>query len=101
MGQKRKSGLQRGLSEIVARQTAVTEEKARQSANLISKFAEPKSAPSGGIPHDSIPPDGIPQTGMPAHITPHGNRLRIEDRSQARTSLQLAELVREERGYYP
>ncbi|MDT5268290.1 MAG: Bacteriophage replication protein [Acidobacteriota bacterium] len=96
MSQKRKSGLQRGLSEIVARQTAVTEEKARQSATLISKFAEPKPVPSPGIPSISIPSHGIP-----AHTTSHIDKPGAEDRSQARTSPKLAEIVREERGYYP
>jgi hypothetical protein len=74
----------------------VTEEKARQSATLISKFAEPKPVPSPGIPSISIPSHGIP-----AHTTPHIDKPGAEDRSQARTSPKLAEIVREERGYYP
>jgi hypothetical protein len=90
MSQKRKSGLQRGLSEIVASQTAPNEEKARQSADLISRFAEPKPVPVDGIPSPSIPADGIPSIGI-----------RSDNRPQARSSLKLAEIVKEERGYYP
>jgi hypothetical protein len=101
MSQKRKSGLQRGLSEIVARQTAATEEKARQSADLISRFAEPKPIPSPGIPQESIPPRGIPQ-----HSTPRPTKLKVEKLPAADTRPEsapsrLAEIVKEERGYYP
>jgi len=92
MSQKRKSGLQRGLSEIVARQTAPTEEKARQSADLISRFAEPKAVPPAGIPSQSISPHGIPQQDMPAPA---------EIKPRQAQGLKLAEIVREERGYYP
>jgi hypothetical protein len=74
---------------------APTEEKARQSADLISKFAEPKP----------IPPDGILQSGIPSHTTPHGiplvDKPRGAEKPQARPSPKLAEIVREERGYYP
>lgn len=90
MSPKRKSGLQRGLGEIVARQTAQTEEKARQSADLISKFAEPKTVPPSGIPSQGIPSDGIP-----AHA------IALAEKRESGPSLKLAELVREERGYYP
>jgi hypothetical protein len=96
MSQKRKSGLQRGLSEIVARQTAVTEEKARQSATLISKFAEPKP-----VPPASIPPESIPLRGIPQGDTPKVEKLRPEAERQAGALPKLAEIVREERGYYP
>ena len=96
MSQKRKSGLQRGLSDIVARQTAPTVEKARQSADLISKFAEPKSVPSPAIPSDSIPSRGILSDGIPA-----AEISKPDGKSQTQTSLKLAEIVREERGYYP
>jgi Bacteriophage replication protein O len=101
MSQKRKSGLQRGLSEIVASQTAVTQEKARQSADLISKFSEPKPVPVSGIPTESIPLRGIPQDGIPARTTPRANKPRAEDTLQANPSPNLAEIVKEERGYYP
>ena len=101
MSQKRKSGLQRGLSEIVASQTAVTQEKARQSADLISKFSEPKPVPPSGIPTKSIPPQGIPDDGILAHTTPRVNKPRAEDTAQARPSPRLGEIVKEERGYYP
>jgi hypothetical protein len=101
MSQKRKSGLQRGLSEIVARQTAPAEEKARQSADLISRFAEPKPVPIPDIPRDGISPQGIPKDGIPLHGTPLVDRSKQADQSQARPSLKLAEIVREERGYYP
>ncbi len=106
MSQKRKSGLQRGLSEIVARQTATTEEKARQSADLISKFAEPKPVPSAGIPRESISPQGIPSAGIPTRSIPRSSKAKIEKLSTADAwppSIQskLAEIVREERGYYP
>ncbi len=40
MNRKRKSGLQSGLSEIVARQTAPIEEKQASSASLLGKFKE-------------------------------------------------------------
>jgi hypothetical protein len=101
MSQKRKSGLQRGLSEIVARQTAPAEEKARQSADLISRFAEPKHVPSPGIPSYSIPSQGIPGDGIPSHDTPRIDKPGPAAQSQTRPSLKLAEIVREERGYYP
>jgi hypothetical protein len=96
MSQKRKSGLQRGLSEIVARQTAPTEEKARQSADLISRFAEPKP-----VSPDGIPPQGIPRDGIPSHGMPESDKPRAADKPQTRSSLKLAEIVKEERGYYP
>jgi hypothetical protein len=95
MSPKRKSGLQRGLGEIVERQTAPTAEKARQSADLISRFAEPKLVPSDGIPPRSIPPDGIP-----AHDTP-AEKPSMSPPRQEGPSPRLAEIVREERGYYP
>lgn len=101
MSQKRKSGLQRGLGEIVARQTAPTEEKARQSADLISRFAEPKSVPPDGMPDHGIPSQGIPFRDIPPHNTPYLDKPRDADKSQARPSMKLAEIVREERGYYP
>ncbi len=43
MSQKRKRGLQRGLSEIVDKQTAPREDRSKQSASLISKFADVQS----------------------------------------------------------
>lgn len=95
MSPKRKSGLQRGLGDIVARQTAPTEEKARQSADLISKFADPKEAPSLGIPCDGIPRDGMPSRGTPPESVP-----QIQQPSE-NPSRNLSELVKEERGYYP
>jgi len=101
MSQKRKSGLQRGLSEIVARQTAPTEEKARQSANLISKFAEPKPALLAGIPPDSIPLQGIPFPGIPQDNTQAAEKPKPVDKVPAGPALKLAEVVREDRGYYP
>jgi DNA-binding transcriptional ArsR family regulator len=45
MSQKHKRGLQRGLSDIVEKQTAPVEDKKRESADLISRFSEPKPAP--------------------------------------------------------
>lgn len=101
MSHKRKSGLQRGLSEIVARQTAVTEEKARQSASLISRFAEPKSVSSPTVPVPGIPPDGIPLQPISSDGTPVIDRSKEAERAQTRPSLKLAEIVKEERGYYP
>ncbi len=106
MSQKRKSGLQRGLSEIVARQTAAAEEKARQSANLISRFAEPKPVPPTGIPEDGIPVSGIPSHSTPKReITPPTKakieKLPVAEAHPQQTPSKLAELVREERGYYP
>jgi hypothetical protein len=104
MSQKRKSGLQRGLSEIVARQTAPTEEKARQSADLISRFAEPKPIPPAGIPQDSIPSTGIPGDGILQRDMPSPRKPKVEELKAPDVrppSLRLAEIVREERGYYP
>lgn len=43
MSQKRKSGLQRGLSEIVERQTAPREDKSKLSRGLIDKFSDPRA----------------------------------------------------------
>ncbi|MDQ3753464.1 MAG: hypothetical protein M3371_01875 [Acidobacteriota bacterium] len=45
MSRKRKSGLQQGLSEIIAKQTAPVERKQTTSASLLEKFREPQSAP--------------------------------------------------------
>ncbi|HEY0099662.1 MAG TPA: hypothetical protein VGB76_11995, partial [Pyrinomonadaceae bacterium] len=42
MSQKKKSGLQRGLSDIVEKQTAPTPDKSQLSRGLIGKFTEPK-----------------------------------------------------------
>lgn len=96
MSPKRKSGLQRGLGEIVERQTAPTVEKARQSADLISRFAEPKPMRPDGIPPQSIPPDGIPARG-----TPIKRKQSAAPSPQEDASPRLEEIVREERGYYP
>jgi hypothetical protein len=101
MSQKRKSGLQRGLSEIVARQTAPTAEKARQSADLISKFAEPKPSSPPGILPASLSPHGIPRDGLPARAAPRVGKPRDGDAPQARPSSKLGEIIQEERGYYP
>jgi hypothetical protein len=101
MSQKRKSGLQRGLSEIVARQTAVMEEKTRQSASLISKFAEPKSVPPPDMQANSIPSPGIPSRGTPKRAATQVSELKSRDKPQAGLSPGLAEIVKEERGYYP
>ena len=101
MSQKRKSGLQRGLSEIVARQTATTEEKARQSATLISKFAEAKPVPAAGIPETGIPLNGIPQHSTLLPSKPKVENLRAADAQQRSTSPRPVEIVKEERGYYP
>lgn len=101
MSQKRKSGLQRGLSEIVASQTAVTQEKARQSADLISRFAEPKPVSTRGVTIKSIPPPGRPGDGTPAHVTPRIIKPKAEDVPHARPSPRLGEIVKEEHGYYP
>jgi hypothetical protein len=106
MSQKRKSGLQRGLSEIVARQTAAVEERARQSANLISKFAEPKSILDIATPDTSIPTLGIPLDGTPLHDIPTLPKPEVEqlwaaDAQSQSASSKLAEIVREDRGYYP
>jgi|GEM_PF-6941773 len=90
MSPKRKSGLQRGLGEIVERQTAPTEEKARQSADLISKFAEPKAVPQPGIPSEGIPHQGIPRRGTSP-----------EKEADRRPASDLSSLVSVERGYYP
>jgi hypothetical protein len=101
MSQRRKSGLQRGLGDIVARQTAPTEEKARQSADLISKFAEPKPIPPAGIPQNTIPSHSIPRDGIPRHGAPLVDEPQAAEKPRARPSPKLAEIVREERGYYP
>lgn len=106
MSQKRKSGLQRGLSEIVASQTAITQEKVRQSADLISKFAEPKSISSAGVPSENVSPQGIPSHGTPRHNPLSPAKTKVEklpaaDVQQPRTSSKLAEIVLEEHGYYP
>ena len=90
----------------MARQTAPAEEKARQSADLISKFAEPKPVPPAGIPPESIPTQGIPSRGISSYGTPPTSEssvetLRSADVRPQRTASKLSEIVREERGYYP
>jgi Bacteriophage replication protein O len=101
MSQKRKSGLQRGLSEIVARQTAPAEEKARQSANLISRFAEPNPVPSNGIPAHGIPLRSTPRRAITPLTKAKVEKLPAAEAHPQHTSSKLAEIVREERGYYP
>jgi hypothetical protein len=74
MSQKKKSGLQRGLGDIVASQTAPRADKAAASASLIGKFREdPGDVPvtPAGIP-EAIPagiPEGIP-TSIPTTSEP-------------------------------
>jgi hypothetical protein len=53
MSQKRKSGLQRGLSEIVERQTAPREDKSKLSRDLVGKFADAR---------DTLPAPATPAT---------------------------------------
>jgi hypothetical protein len=106
MSQKRKSGLQRGLSEIVERQTAVVEDKARQSATLISRFAEPQLRPRDDAASGSPAPTGLASPAAPARGAPRPSKAEVEQPSAAAaqpagTSAKLAEIVREERGYYP
>ncbi len=58
MNRKRKSGLQSGLSEIVARQTAPIEHKQVTSASLLDRFKEPAPQSSQAIaPANSAPPE--------------------------------------------
>ncbi len=54
MNQKRKRGLQSGLNEIVARQTAPVPDKSKESSDLIAKFREPSQAESEKS--DLLPP---------------------------------------------
>ncbi|HEX8473222.1 MAG TPA: hypothetical protein VF666_04260, partial [Pyrinomonadaceae bacterium] len=46
MSQKRKRGLQSGLSDIIAKQTAPTEDKFKLSRGLIEKFADAREPPA-------------------------------------------------------
>ncbi|HEX8502013.1 MAG TPA: replication protein [Pyrinomonadaceae bacterium] len=96
MSRKRKSGLQRGLSEIVARQTAAAGEKARQSAHLISRFAEPKPVAPAGPPVKAVP-----RGRAVTPVAPLVEKPVADEAPQALPSPELGELVREERGYYP
>lgn len=50
MSQKRKRGLQSGLSEIVARQTAPAADKSELSRGLIDRFTEPKATSPTTLP---------------------------------------------------
>lgn len=106
MSQKRKSGLQRGLSEIVARQTAPTNEKARQSADLISKFADPNPTTPVDIPSQRVTPRSTLSRGTPPHSIPEPAKVKVTnlpapDAQPENSSAKLAEIVKEERGYYP
>lgn len=56
MSRKRKSGLQSGLSEIIARQTAPVEAKQSSSASLLDKFSEAEK------PADRLLKIGLPKT---------------------------------------
>jgi hypothetical protein len=72
MSQKKKSGLQRGLSDIVAAQTAPVEDKSRLSRGLIDRFTEPKTT-SGTVPtthHDSPPVTTTPRPAPPPSAAP-------------------------------
>lgn len=55
MSQKRKRGLQSGLSEIVARQTAPAPDKSKESSDLIAKFRE-QSQVENKQPNNPLPP---------------------------------------------
>jgi hypothetical protein len=50
MNQKRKRGLQRGLSDIVEKQTAPVEDKSKLSRGLIDKFTEPRTDSTSNTP---------------------------------------------------
>lgn len=68
MSQKRKSGLQQGLSEIIAKQTAPVESNQVSSASLLDKFREPKEVALDSLPESSSlleieqPKLGLPKT---------------------------------------
>jgi hypothetical protein len=64
MSQKRKRGLQRGLSEIVEAQTAPAAEKSQLSRGLIDKFAERPQ------PQSTPPPSGGQTPSTPLSTTP-------------------------------
>lgn len=55
MSQKSKRGLQRGLSEIVEKQTAPTPDKSRESSSLIAKFRDVPLPPPPTTSHHLLP----------------------------------------------
>jgi hypothetical protein len=77
------------------------EEKARQSASLISKFAEPKPVSSDDVSDNSIPSRGIPRRSTSSPAKSKVENLRAADVQPRSTSPRPAEIVKEERGYYP
>jgi hypothetical protein len=62
MSQKRKSGLQRGLSSIVEAQTAAVDDKTRKSAELIGQFRDPPPPPTTSY---HLPPPTTPEDVSP------------------------------------
>ncbi|HEY0406265.1 MAG TPA: hypothetical protein VGC89_11085 [Pyrinomonadaceae bacterium] len=77
MSQKPKRGLQRGLSEIVEKQTAPIAEKTRQSADLISRFAdrEPQAATPSPTSRGVTPPDPKRPTAPERNYNKRANSL--------------------------
>lgn len=73
MSQKRKRGLQRGLSEIVEKQTAPVEDRRGQSADLISRFAEAKPL----LPPPTTTPLQPPPSSQPKTVAPERNFARV------------------------
>lgn len=77
MSQKPKRGLQRGLSEIVEKQTAPIAERAKQSAELISRFTdqEQQVAPRHPTSRGVTPPDPQPSIAPERNYNKRANSL--------------------------
>lgn len=73
MSQKRKRGLQRGLSEIVEKQTAPVEDRTRQSADLISRFSESRPL----LPPPPTTPLQPPPSNQQKTVAPERNFARV------------------------
>jgi len=102
MSPKPRRGLQSGLSEIIARQTAPAPDKAEESKRLITRFSD-LAVPPDGIPSDTIPPRDIPaeNTPPPVQAAPREGVPPPSIPPDGIPTPGIARLVNPDRGYYP
>jgi hypothetical protein len=82
MSQKRKRGLQSGLSEIVARQTAPLPDKSKESSGLIAKFREQPQESGSTLPVEKSNRQRTPRTARtprtpPTSISPERDYTKV------------------------
>ena len=74
MSQKNKRGLQRGLSEIIEKQTAPLPDKSKESSDLISRFRDQPIDASPSL----LESDSLPNLSKPEFSSPNIDSLPIE-----------------------